>query len=118
MSQPSIFDVEPTFEAVDRPTRDKLAIVADPEHPVGRDAVAAFLAACEADARGHGGLVSVNRVRAALVGEQINPRRLSAFWSAFTGKGKPMAKTGGWITCKGSTSGNDGRPFAERRWVG
>jgi hypothetical protein len=97
---------------------DLLTLVADTERPVGRDAVAAFLAACEADAKAHSGLVSVNRVRERLAAEQIPPRRYSALWARFTGAGKPMTKTGGWEICEGSTSGNDGRPLPIRRWVG
>lgn len=82
----------PPFAPVDEPTADLLTLVADTEHPVGRDAVEAFLAACKADADSHGGLVSVNRVRARLADQQIDPRRYSSLWSAFTGKGKPMRK--------------------------
>lgn len=108
----------PNFEPVDSDTADLLSLVADTEAPVGRDAVTAFLEACKQDAAAHAGLVSVNRVRALLKDEQIPPRRLSAMWSAFTGKGKPMRKTSAWEPCKGSSSGNDGRPFMLRRWVG
>lgn len=108
----------PRFASIDDATDDLLALVADPDHPVGRDAVTAFLAACEVDAQLHGGLVSVNRVRALLAEEDINPRRLSAFWAHFTGPGRPMAVTDEWEFCKGSASHNDGRPFKLRRWVG
>lgn len=108
----------PRFAPVDSDTADLLTLVADADAPVGRDAVAAFLAACEADAEAHGGRVSVNRVRAALAGEDIPPRRYSALWAHYTGRGKPMVKTGEWETCAGSDSGNDGRPYPVRRWVG
>jgi hypothetical protein len=105
----------PHWEPTD--AADLLTLVADTRRPVGRDAPALFLAACEADARAHGGLVSVNRVRERLAAEDIPPRRFSALWSHFTGRDRPMVKTGGWEVCSGSTSGNDGRPYPVRRWV-
>lgn len=109
----------PQFAPIDDDTYDLLALVADPEHPVGRDAPDLFLDACRRDAAANEGLVSVNRVRLLLAGAQIDPRRYSAFWAMFTGPGKPMVKIpGGWDTCEGSQSGNDGRPYPKRRWVG
>jgi hypothetical protein len=108
----------PTFAPVDDPTNDLLSLVADVESTAHREDVRIFLAACEADAATHGGLVSVNHVRARLAGRDINPRRFSALWSQTTGKGRPMVKTGQWETCTGSASGNDGRPYPIRRWVG
>jgi len=107
------------YSTADEQTHDLLALVADVESPVGSDAVALFLTACERDARHHGGLVSVNRVRALLDGEDLEPRRYSSFWSRFTGPGRPMVRLRGqWETCEGSPSGNDGRPYPVRRWVG
>lgn len=106
---------QPRWEPTD--SADLLTLVADVDHPVGRDVPALFLEACEADASAHGGIVSVNRVRERLVDADIPPRRYSALWAAFTGRGKPMVKDG-WETCSGSTSGNDGRPFPLRRWIG
>ena len=111
----------PQFSPIDEPTRDLLTLVADAETPTGQEHYARFLAACKADADAHQGFVSVNRVRAALTDNgqlQIDPRAFSAMWAHATGKGRPMVKTGNWITCAGSTSGNDGRPYPERRWVG
>ena len=114
----------PTFAPVDKPTRDKLALVADPDSPVGRSDLGVFLAACEADARDHGGIVSVNRVRAALDEADIEPHRYSSFWSHFTGKSRVMRKAttedvaDPWEICQGSPSGNDGRPYPLRVWVG
>lgn len=109
----------PQFASVDEPTADLLTLVADPDRPVGRDVPALFLAACERDAIAHDGLVSVNRVRALLADEQIGPRRYSALWSHYTGTDEPMQKLKGvWEVCSGSKSGNDGRPFAVRRWAG
>lgn len=106
----------PRFEATD--AYDLLALVADPESPVGRDDVAAFLDACRRDAMAHDGLVSVNRVRKLMDGRDIEHHRYSAFWARFTGKGRPMVKADGWEVCEGSTSGNDGRPYRLRRWAG
>lgn len=106
------------FGAIDGSTADKLAIVADPDHPVGRDAVTAFLAACEVDHRNYG-YVSVNRVSAALAEEGIEHHRYSAFWSRFTGKGRPMRRLPGrFEERRGSTSGNNGRLMPLREWVG
>lgn len=106
------------FGSIDGTTADKLAVVADPEHPVGRDAVAAFLTACEADHRRHG-YVSVNRVSAALESEGIEHHRYSAFWSRFTGKGRPMRRLPGrFEERQGSKSGNNGRLMPLREWVG
>lgn len=108
----------PQFLPVPDETADLLTLVADTERATGRDSVAAFLAACEGDARDHDGLVSVNRVRLRLADKGLDPRRYSAMWSHFTGRGKPMVKTDQWEVCRGSASGNDGRPYPIRRWVG
>jgi hypothetical protein len=114
----------PRFAPVDDDTADLLAMVADAESPVGRDAVAAFLAACEADAANHGGIVSVSRVGAALTEAGIEHHRYSSFWSHFTGHGKPMrpATTADtdppWEIRRGSKSGNNGKPMRLRVWVG
>lgn len=108
----------PQFAPVDDETCDLLSLVADVEASVGRDAPAMFLDACRRDAMANDGLVSVNRVRSLMTGAGIEPHRYSSFWSAFTGKNKPMVKADGWEVCDGSTSGNDGRPFRLRRWVG
>ena len=115
---------QPQWSPVDDTTADLLTVLSDPHPIVGADATAAFLAACEADAAAHGGLVSVNRVRERLADAGIEPHRYSAMWSHFTGRGKPMEKArladGSvmWQTCKGSKSGNNGRPYPLRRWVG
>jgi hypothetical protein len=111
----------PVFAPVDEPTADLLLLVAGTTTPLGGERYEAFLAACEADAAAHGGLVSVNRVRAAMSVDgrlQLEPRAFSAMWSTATGRGKPMVKTGQWETCAGSSSRNDGRPYPVRRWVG
>lgn len=106
----------PQFEPTDQ--FDLLTLVADEHGPIGADVPALFLDACEQDARTHGGLVSVNNVRALLADAQIPPARYSALWSIYTGRGKPMVKSDEWEVCSGSKSGNDGRPFRLRRWVG
>lgn len=108
----------PRWEPVDSDTSDLLTLVAEVEASVGRDAPDLFLAACRRDAMAHDGIVSVNRVRVLMAEAQVEPHRYSAFWSAFTGRGKPMVKAEGWETCEGSSSGNDGRPYRLRRWVG
>ena len=97
---------------------DLLALVADTERATARDDVAAFLAACEQDAAANDGIVSVNRVRDLMADRDIEHHRYSAFWSRFTGRGRPMEKADGWERCEGSESGNDGRPYRLRRWVG
>lgn len=106
----------PQFEATD--AYDLLHLVADTERVVGQGDVDAFLDACRRDAMAHNGIVSVNRVRELMSDRDIEHHRYSAFWSRFTGKGRPMVKAGGWETCEGSESGNDGRPYRLRRWVG
>lgn len=108
----------PHWSPIDDDTADLLTLVADVDRPIGADVPELFLAACRRDAMAHDGLVSVNRVRALLVGEDIPPRRYSALWAHYTGPGKPMVKADAWETCAGSTSGNDGRPFRLRRWIG
>lgn len=119
----------PNWEAVGADTANLLDLLADdgsvsPSKAEVRDT---FLAACRRDAMANGGLVSVNRVRQLLAGEDIEPRRYSALWSHFTGRGRPMRKVTDleaskgmprWEVCEGSTSGNDGRPFPLRRWLG
>lgn len=112
----------PTFEATDQ--GDLLALLADEHRVPGASAVEAFLAACEADARDHDGIVSVNRVRALLDDQDIEHHRYSAFWSHFTGRDRAMRKATTadvehpWETCEGSKSGNNGRPYRLRVWVG
>lgn len=116
----------PQFESTD--VYDLLSLVADAGRPVGNADESAFLDACRRDAMANDGLVSVNRVRELMSARDIEHHRYSAFWSRFTGKDRPMVKafTLGadgervpiWETCKGSPTGNDGRPFAVRRWVG
>jgi len=108
----------PQFAPIDEDVADLLHLVADVDRPIGADAPTLFLDACRRDAETHGGEVSVNRVRALLADADIPPRRYSSLWAAFTGRGKPMRKAGGYETCKGSASGNDGRPFQRRIWVG
>jgi len=121
----------PHFAPVDDDTADLLGLIAD--DPRVADDYALFLRACE-DAAGMNmaGLVYVNTVRALLTDAWdclvIEPRRLSAFWNKATGRGKPMLKltedearelgVEWWQICKGSGSGNDGRPQPVRRWVG
>ena len=100
----------PKFAPVDEPTADLLTLVADVDNPVGRDLPALFLAACERDAAAHDGLVSVNRVSAALPEDITSTERYSAMWSHYTGKGRPMVKADGWEIREGSRSGNDGKP--------
>lgn len=116
-AEPSLFDLIDAQARINE-THAKLHLVADPGSPVGRDAVAAFLTACEADARTHDGIVSVNRVSAALPEDITSTERYSSFWSHFTGKGKPMVKADGWEIREGSRSGNDGKPVRLRRWIG
>jgi hypothetical protein len=115
---------QPEWSPLDDETADLLSLVADPERVVGRDAVAAFLAACKDDARTHGGEVSVNRVSAALGDAGIEHHRYSSFWSEFTGPGRLMRKAESqkgelvWEAREGSTSGNNGKPMRLRRWIG
>lgn len=117
----------PAWAPMEEDTYDLLYLVADPKAPVGRREVCAFLDACQADAARHGGLVSVNRVRARLAAQAvgIDPRRYSSLWARFSRPGRgPLARAVDdfgaplWESCSGSTSGNDGRPFPIRRWVG
>ena len=111
----------PTWSA-DPHTMDLLEAIADAERATARDMPAAFLAACEADARAHGGVVSVNRVSAALPEDITSTHRFSALWSHYTGKGRPMrtATTADlahpWEVRQGSRSGNDGKPVRLRIW--
>lgn len=107
----------PAWAPFDDSTADLLSLVADPHPAISADVPALFLAACEADANTHGGMVSVNRVRAALADADIEHHRFSALWSRFTGQGRPMVRDG-WETCSGSASGNNGKPYPLRRWVG
>lgn len=86
--------------------------------PSGDDVHANFLSACEADAKAHAGVVSVNRVRAMLETVGIPPRRFSAMWSHYTGEGRPMRRLPRWEECRGSASRNNGKPYPIRKWVG
>lgn len=114
----------PHWSPVPDETATLLDLLADPNPTVGADVPVLFLNACRRDALAHDGLVSVNRVRRLLAADKIPPRRYSSLWSAFTGRDKPMVKARAadgsqlWEVCEGSASGNDGRPFPLRRWVG
>lgn len=108
----------PIFAPADEDTYDLLSAVAEPHPIVGADATDLFLDACRRDAMANDGLVSVNRVRRLLADHDIPPRRYSALWANNTGHGRPMIKADAWETCAGSASGNDGRPYPLRRWVG
>lgn len=108
----------PKWSQVDDETADLLVLVADVERVVGQADVMTFLEACRRDAMANDGLVSVNRVRKLMEQRNVEPHRYSSFWSRFTGKDRPMRKTDEWEICRGSASGNDGRPFPIRRWVG
>lgn len=116
----------PAWAPVDSDTASLLDLLADDGSvsPSKDEVRRLFLDACRRDAEVHGGLVSVNRVRVLLAHADIEPHRYSALWSHFTGRGKPMEKArladGSvmWQTCKGSASGNDGRPYPLRRWLG
>lgn len=114
----------PVWSQIDDDTASILDLIADVDSPIGSDVPDLFLAACERDAEAHNGLVSVNRVRDLLAAEDIEHHRYSALWAAFTGRGKPMEKARHidgeqmWETCQGSRTGNNGRPYAIRRWLG
>lgn len=116
----------PTWRPVDEQTASLLDLLADDGSvsPSKDEVRRLFLDACRGDAFHHGGLVSVNRVRALLADADIEPHRYSSLWAHFTGHGKPMEKARladgsvQWQTCHGSKSGNDGRPFPLRRWIG
>lgn len=97
---------------------DMLSLVATSWQPRGRDVHKNFLSACEADATAHAGLVSVMRVRDLLAPLHIEHHQFSALWSHYTGTGRPMRRTGRLEACHGSTSRNNGKPYAVRRWVG
>lgn len=111
------------WSPIDDDRADLLTVLADP-HPILTDAADEFLAACRMDAMAHGGLVSTNRVRALLADADIEHHTYSAMWARFTGRGRPMVKATDadrrvmWETCEGSPSGNNGRPYVLRRWLG
>jgi hypothetical protein len=107
---------QPYWSPMDDETADLLSLVADTHTAPARDANTIFLAACESDAAANEGRVSVNRVR-LLVGDQIEHHRFSAMWAHHTGPGKAMRRDG-WEVCAGSSSGNDGKPYPRRVWVG
>lgn len=111
----------PRWEPTD--AADLLTLVADVDRSTGRDVPALFLAACEADAKAHGGIVSVSRVSAALPEDITSTERYSSLWSHYTGKGRPMRKADArderqWEIREGSRSGNNGKPVRLRVWVG
>lgn len=105
-------------------THDLLHLVADTESPVGRDAVAAFLAACQADAKANDGRVCVSRVSDMLPEDITSTERYSSLWQAHTGNGRPMQRVKDSLgrtvydTREGSRSHNNGKPTIARRWVG
>ena len=114
----------PHWQPVDEPTADLLSLIAD---DLRKDTLyTRFLRACETDHELEG-YVSVNRVRRRLSNEYgliIEPRLYSSFWAKATGKNGPMVKMTSaddpepWDICKGSGSGNDGKPQRKRKWVG
>ncbi|GAA4117535.1 hypothetical protein GCM10022215_18300 [Nocardioides fonticola] len=121
----------PRFAPVDDDTFDLLHMVADVDDPLPVRAtdVAVFLNACETDATTHGGVVSVNRVRALIAAgdHEIPPNRFSSFWARWSGGPTcPMRVattrdvTDPWEVCAGSgpRAGNDGKPYRLRIWTG
>lgn len=124
----TITSAEPRFEPTDQ--YDLLSLVVDEHSPLPskQDAIDAFLTACERDARAHDGIVSVSRVadllRDQLEADQIEHHAYSGMWSTYTGKDRPMRKAttadidNPWEVRDGSRSGNNGKPFKLRVWVG
>jgi hypothetical protein len=111
-----------TDEPVFGPTNvhELLDQVATASRGASPDNPSIFLAACYWAAVCNDGYVSVNDVRTicARIGADIPPRQYSAMWSRYTGVGRPMITVPGWEMCAGSASGNDGRPYRLRLWVG
>jgi len=116
---------EPTDQA------DLLDLIVDAESPLParQDDIKAFLDACEADAALNGGVVNTSRVRGRLEDQGVDIHsavvapRFSGMWSKYTGPGKPMRKIedgdpDAWSVCEGSESGNNGKPYRQRRWTG
>lgn len=110
--------------AIDDDAYDLLHLLADQQTApsVSRGERERFLAACEADARAHGGLVSSQRVREALTAANDPlidaPQRLSCMWTVCTGAGRPMMRLT--LTERGTDtkSRNSAKRFPLRRWVG
>lgn len=104
--------------AMPAPDADLLDRVAVAWTPGSTDIHREFLAACEADAKAHGGLISVNRVRAMCVPLDIPPRKWSSLWTHYTGLGRPMRKVRRLDEFRDAPSRNNGKPYFLRRWVG
>ena len=97
---------------------DLLAIAENP-HPIADRDRRAITAAIMADAMDHDGVVSPNRVRAALSnahGLTVAPRVLSATYSALATKG--VLSSLGWTEVNDDhRGGNAGRPGRQWQWV-
>lgn len=102
---------------------DQLALIAD-DWTVTKEHVARlFEGACYADALGHDGEVSPNRVRALMIyrlGEDgYNPRQLSALWSTACARDGYLDNTDTWVQITGAGSkGNTNKSVRLRRWRG
>jgi hypothetical protein len=100
--------------------RARLKVVANNPHPLAARDRELIRAAIEADALAHDGIVSPNRVRAALSNEHgltVRPRMLSAAYSALQAENK--LRSLGWQGVNDDTrSGNAGRPMRLWQWIG
>lgn len=103
--------------SVDEKTADLLQLMSgDPIHAGDRRRITHAIVA---DANANAGKVDLNRVRARLTDPAGNltvyPRVVGATIQTLTRRGalRPM----GWVTCNGSTSGNNGKPQRAYRLV-
>lgn len=99
---------------------DLLTAVADDPGPLADRDRRTITAAIMADAMDHDGVVSPNRVRAALSnahGLTVRPRMLSATYSALAARG--VLRSLGWTEVNDDVrGGNAGRPGRQWQWVG
>lgn len=99
---------------------DLLAAVAENPHPLAEADRRTITAAIMRDAMDHDGVVSPNRVRAALSnahGLTVAPRQLSATYSSLAARG--VLRSLGWQgTNDDVRGGNAGRPMRLWQWVG
>lgn len=98
---------------------DLLDAVAENPQPLAQQHRERIVDAIRADARAHGGTVHPNRVRAALsnrIGLQVNPRMLSAAYSALRAQG--VLAFDHWGTNDDTAGGNAGKPQRVWRWTG
>lgn len=107
-----------TLAAHDVEQPDLLALIAEDPTPLRVNFPEKFRAACEVEARSHGGWVDPNAVRLRLLDEpDYNPRQYAALWAPACGRDGFLDKTEVPVQIAGEGSrGNGNKSTVWRKW--